>query len=126
MDACWSNRTKHVQITEVVLSEIYEVLEAPDEDYLPPGISRNMRAAIKNASPEDAENIRKQLLEMPHQRKRTKILELFELLKQYIETERLVDVAVELNKVMKQKLVVSGEVSAEKSTEKQQEKVDVR
>lgn len=121
MDACWSTRTKHVQITEVVLSEIHEVLDAPDDDYLPSGIAKNMRAALKNASPEDAEGIRKQLLEMPHQRKRAKILELFELLKQYVETERLVNVAVELNKIMKQKLVVSVEVSVEKSTEKKPE-----
>ena len=117
LDACWGNRTKDVQITEVILSEIFEVLNAPDDEYMPKGVAINMQRAISSAPAEEADAIRRQLLEMPHHKKKMKITELFEALKGYVEGDRLVEVAKQINEVMRKKLVVSGDLTAKKTQE---------
>lgn len=116
LDACWGSRTKDVQITEVIISEIYDILDAPDDAYMPRGVAINMRKALDTAPEEDRESIRRQLLEMPHHRKKAKIMELFDALKNLVDSERLVEVAKTLNESMRNKLVVGGGVAAEKTT----------
>lgn len=117
LDACWGNRTKDVQITEVILSEIFEVLNSPDDDYMPKGVAVNMRKAIESAPPDEAEAMKRQLLAMPHHKKKMKITELFEALKNYIDGNRLIEVAKEINELMRQKLIVGGDLTAKKTQE---------
>lgn len=111
LDAIWSKRSKDVQIIEVIISEIFDVLDAPDSEYMPAGLAKNMEMTLKNSAnePEEyREMLKRQMLEMPHQKKRVRVLELFDILKQYVDGERLVEITKQLNEAMHKKMGTSS------------------
>jgi len=113
LDAYWKKRSKDVQIIEVILAEITDILDAPDEDHVPAGIAANFQNLIKNAPKDQIDAIRAQFKEMPHQNKRRKIMDLFDVLKQYVDGDRLVQLTNTLNKMIREKLVVPEITSEE-------------
>lgn len=113
MDAIWGKRSKDVQIIEVLISEIYDVLNAPDDNFMPAGIARNMKRSLENAPPESKPELQRQLLQLPHMNKRKRVMDVFDTLKQYVDDERLVAITNAINIEMRKKLVV-GDIPAPK------------
>lgn len=108
LDAIWGKRSKDVQIIEILISEIYDVLNANDEDFMPAGIAKNIRRSLETVDEAERPNLEKQLLQMPHMNKRKRIMDIFDALKQYVDDDRLVAITNAINTEMRKKLVTGG------------------